>query len=90
MYKPPVSVFLHSCQCAQLMNYFLSQARFGIFTIDLLFWTLQFVVIKLTTSNYIIYYFSDICPQVVALDVDLPVKQAFHILHEQVSLFCLD
>lgn len=22
--------------------------------------------------------------QVVALDVDLPVKQAFHILHEQV------
>lgn len=25
--------------------------------------------------------------QVVALDVDLPVKQAFHILHEQVSIF---
>ncbi|RZC19114.1 hypothetical protein D0Y65_006086 [Glycine soja] len=26
---------------------------------------------------------SDSWPQVVALDVDLPVKQAFHILHEQ-------
>lgn len=24
--------------------------------------------------------------QVIALDVDLPVKQAFHILHEQVYL----
>ena len=25
--------------------------------------------------------------QVVALDIDLPVKQAFHILHEQACLF---
>ena len=25
--------------------------------------------------------------QVVALDIDLPVKQAFHILHEQASSF---
>lgn len=28
--------------------------------------------------------------QVIALDVDLPVKQAFHILHEQVILFSFE
>ena len=36
---------------------------------------------KITNSD------SDSWPQVVALDVDLPVKQAFHILHEQVAIF---
>jgi len=39
------------------------------------------MLFKITNSD------SDSWPQVVALDVDLPVKQAFHILHEQVAIF---
>lgn len=32
-------------------------------------------------------YWWDIFSQVIALDVNLPVKQSFHILHEQVNFY---
>lgn len=69
------------------MSYFLSQARFGCFTISL---DLRLTIYPLSNVDHrelVIFVpnLKTISLQVVALDVDLPVKQAFHILHEQVS-----
>lgn len=71
------------------MSYFLSQARFGCFPINL---HLRLTIYCLSNVDHcdLVHYvpnFKTSSLQVVALDVDLPVKQAFHILHEQVSTF---
>lgn len=82
-----VIVFLFSCLRTQLTNYFPSQARFGSLAIGPVLFILH-LVIFINSIHYglgsVFSFLITSSLQVVALDVDLPVKQAFHILHEQV------
>ena len=84
-----ISAFLSSHTAYELLP---ESGKVWKFYLYPLFWTLWFAYISsnLQTSNLnhkITNSDSDSWPQVVALDVDLPVKQAFHILHEQVAIF---
>lgn len=82
-----VIVFLFSCLRTPLTNYFPSQARFGCLVIGPVLFILH-LVICINSIHYgldpVFFFLITSSLQVVALDVDLPVKQAFHILHEQV------
>lgn len=83
-YSCPSIVFLHTFLRTLLMSCFPSQARFEWFIYDFLCRVSTYIISLFVYTRPIYCQVGYILSQVIVLDVDLPVKQAFHILHEQV------